>query len=62
MAVVTNAEGTEVDAINKSAGVAPVAVHEDVRAVVKAALRFAELCTLREQGVDRTVELGASGP
>lgn len=38
-----NAEGTEVDAINKSAGVAPVAVHEDVRAVVKAALRFAEL-------------------
>jgi uncharacterized protein YecE (DUF72 family) len=26
------------------------------------ALRFAELCTLREQGVDRTVELGASGP
>ncbi len=38
-----NADGTEVDAINKSAGVAPVAVHEDVRAVVKAALRFAAL-------------------
>lgn len=38
-----NAAGTEVDAINRSAGVSPVAVHEDVRSVVEAALHFAEL-------------------
>lgn len=38
-----NKDGTEVDAINLQAGVAPVAVHEDVRTVIKAALRFAEL-------------------
>ncbi|MDR1072267.1 MAG: FAD:protein FMN transferase [Treponema sp.] len=38
-----NKDGSEVDAVNAAAGVAPVQVSEDVFEVVKASLRYAEL-------------------
>jgi len=38
-----NKDGTEVDAINRSAGVAPVKVHPDVLFTITRALHFAEL-------------------
>jgi len=38
-----NAGGTEVDAINKAAGINPVAIHADTLEVIKAALHYAAL-------------------
>ncbi len=38
-----NKEGTELDAVNRAAGVAPVAVGADMMAVAKKAVRYAEL-------------------